>query len=132
MECGRTADELAGASSLSLGHAAAPPVRGMCTGAPKAWEPHGGHARKLAFALEHLCRRGLLWDGLHFLKNVPSNDGCNPDVLKHIHNCRCIYYMVISFRITLFGFKVHIATNAEGMTVVNFCFSNGSAHDVCF
>ncbi|MDR1456635.1 MAG: transposase [Puniceicoccales bacterium] len=33
---------------------------------------------------------------------------------------------------TVSGFKVHILTNAKGTRMINFCFSNGSAHDVCF
>ncbi|MDR1438396.1 MAG: transposase, partial [Puniceicoccales bacterium] len=33
---------------------------------------------------------------------------------------------------TISGFKVHITTNAEGTIATNFCYSNGSAHDICF
>ncbi|MDR1438104.1 MAG: transposase [Puniceicoccales bacterium] len=32
----------------------------------------------------------------------------------------------------IFGFKVHIATNAEDTIAINFCLSNGSARDACF
>ncbi|MDR1438203.1 MAG: transposase [Puniceicoccales bacterium] len=40
--------------------------------------------------------------------------------------------MAVSSTKTISGFKVHIATNAEGTIAVNFCFSNESTHDVCF
>ncbi|MDR1437979.1 MAG: transposase [Puniceicoccales bacterium] len=32
----------------------------------------------------------------------------------------------------VFGFKVHIVTDATGKKAINFCYSNGSAHDICF
>jgi hypothetical protein len=31
-----------------------------------------------------------------------------------------------------YGFKVHILCDKAGRKAVNFCFSNGSAADVCF
>ncbi|MDR1437981.1 MAG: hypothetical protein LBI69_02885 [Puniceicoccales bacterium] len=40
--------------------------------------------------------------------------------------------MVVSSTKTIFWFKVHIAINAEGTIAINFCFSNGSVHNVCF
>jgi hypothetical protein len=46
----------------------------MRTGTAKAWvgASTADMWRKLTFAWEHLCRRGLRREGFHFWKNVPS------------------------------------------------------------
>jgi hypothetical protein len=38
----------------------------------------------------------------------------------------------VSYTEIIFGFKVHIVTDATGKKAINFCYSNGSAHDICF
>ncbi|MDR1437650.1 MAG: transposase [Puniceicoccales bacterium] len=55
-----------------------------------------------------------------------------PARIKHFKAIRKAMVKVVSFTEIISGFKAHIAINAEGAIVVNFCFSNGSAHDVCF